>query len=85
MFHLSKVIFESKPEAPISYLTKIQNVYRNNGQEGHRKVLKQFRAQYLKKKTLSTEVSSFEFVSVEKESEKLNQKSDKIRAIQYFS
>ena len=74
---LSKVIFESKPEAPISYLTKIQNVYRNNGQEGHRKVLKQFRAQYLKKKNLSTDVSSFEFVSVEKESEKVNQNSDK--------
>ena len=66
---LSKIIFESKPEAPISYLTQIHNVYRNNGPEGHRKALEKFRTEV-------KEVSSFEFVSVEKETEELNQTND---------
>ena len=66
---LSKIIFESKPEAPISYLTQIHNVYRNNGPEGHRKALEKFRTEV-------KEVSAFEFVSVKSESEELNQTSD---------
>ena len=42
---LSKIIFESKPEAPISYLTQIQKVYRKNGPEGHRAALETFKTQ----------------------------------------
>ena len=75
---LSKVIFEAKPEAPISYLTKIQNIYRNNGPKGHRKVLKQFRAQYLKNGgNLPTDSTiDYRFENLVKKSEDLNQKND---------
>ena len=36
-------IFKAKPQSPLTYLTELQSKYKNNGIEGHQKLLKKLK------------------------------------------